>query len=110
MADRPWRKDTSGLVLTVRLTPKAARDEIGGPATLSDGRRVLAARVRAVPEKGAANRALADLLARALKAPKRSVAIVSGATARVKTVRIGGDPDALEAALARLLAETGDTS
>ena len=46
------------LRLEVRLTPRASCDLIEGEKLLSDGRRVLAARVRAVPEKGAANEAL----------------------------------------------------
>ena len=53
------------LRLDVRLTPRAARDFLEGETRLADGRRVLSARVRAVPEKGAANEALLSLIARA---------------------------------------------
>ena len=52
--------------LAVRLTPKSSRDEIVGVEHLSDGRAVLKARVRAVPEAGAANEALIRLLAKSL--------------------------------------------
>jgi uncharacterized protein len=36
------------LVLSVRLTPKSARDEIGGSDHLADGRTVLKVRLRAL--------------------------------------------------------------
>ncbi|MBB4304265.1 hypothetical protein GGD81_003323 [Rhodobium orientis] len=94
------------LTLTVRLTPKASKDGIDGVKALSDGRQVLAARVRAVPEKGAANAALEKLLAKALGVGKSQVAVVSGATSRLKTVRIAGDGAAISSALQRALDDT----
>ena len=63
-----------------------------GVETGADGRSHLKARVRAVPEKGAANTALEKLLARALDVPASSVTVVAGGTTRLKTVRITGDP------------------
>jgi len=86
---------SDGLVLAVRLTPKAARDAVDGVGRLADGSEVALARVRALPAKGAANAALIDLLAKALKIPKRSVKIVGGAGARVKRIRIAGDTGSL---------------
>ncbi|PLX34919.1 MAG: hypothetical protein C0605_12110 [Hyphomicrobiales bacterium] len=84
--------DQDGIRLTVRLTPNAARDMIEGEAELADGTRVLKARVRAVPEKGRANKALIKLLARTFgQAPSR-VSVVKGTTARKKTMHIKGDP------------------
>jgi uncharacterized protein (TIGR00251 family) len=47
-------------------------------------------KVNAPPEKGKANQALQELLAKTLKLPKKSVEIVRGETARVKVVRIYG--------------------
>jgi uncharacterized protein (TIGR00251 family) len=102
VADRPWRRTPDGLVLHVRLTPKAASDSIDGIAELSDGRAVLSARVRALPDKGAANAALEALVAKALNVAKRDVAIVAGATARLKTLKIAGDSNALEETCERL--------
>ena len=61
---RCYRVEPAAVVLTVRLTPRAARDSIDGVGTLSDGREVVLARVRAVPDKGEANRALVELLAK----------------------------------------------
>jgi uncharacterized protein YggU (UPF0235/DUF167 family) len=36
-----WREENAGLVIAVRLTPKAAVDRIDGIANLADGRAVL---------------------------------------------------------------------
>ena len=87
------------LRLEVRLTPRAARDAIEGETRLSDGRVVLAARVRALPEDGAANEALMRLIAKSCGVPRSSVTLVGGATSRLKTLRIEGDPAAISAAL-----------
>lgn len=84
-----------GLVVAVRLTPRAARDSIDGVGRLADGSEVLQVRVRAVPAEGAANRALVLILSKALKVPKSAVAIVAGGAARLKQVRIEGDPTSL---------------
>ena len=99
-----WRIGAGHVVLTVRLTPRAGRDWIEGIATLSDGRRVVAARVRAVPDRGAANQALIALLAKALDVPKSAVAIVAGNTARLKQVRVDGNPQELTRRLGALSA------
>lgn len=80
-------------VLRVRLTPNASADRIEGIEHAADGSAHLKCRVRAIPEKGAANAALETLLAKALKAPKSTVAVIGGTTARVKTVRIEPGPD-----------------
>ena len=85
-------KQAGAIVLAVRLTPRAGRDAIDGKAVLSDGREVVLARVRAVPERGGANDALIRLIADVLAVPKSAVTIDSGATARLKQVRVAGDP------------------
>lgn len=94
-----------GFRLQVRLTPGARQDALEGPARDSAGRVHLAARVRAAPEKGAANEALTTLLARALGVPKSAVSVARGGTSRLKTVAVAGGPAALAAARA-LLGET----
>ena len=91
------------LVLSVRLTPKSSRDGIDGMETRDDGRPVLKASVRAVPEAGKANEALLRLLAGALDLPVRSLSLASGSTGRVKTVRIDPAPAGLEERIARLI-------
>lgn len=66
--------------LTVRVTPRAGRDAVEG----FDAAGMLRVRVRAAPAEGAANAAVAQLLARALGLPGRDVVLVAGASARVK--------------------------
>lgn len=91
MSMPPFRSRADGIDLFVRLTPKAALDRIEGVETSADGRSQLKARVRAVPENGAANQALERLVAKALGVPGSSVSVVAGGTARLKTLRIVGD-------------------
>lgn len=102
MAARPFRVETTGLLLAIRLTPRASRDGIDG---VKDGRSgpVVQARVRAVPEDGRANNALVELVAAEIGVPKSTVAVASGHTARLKSLRISGDPAALEARVAAWL-------
>jgi uncharacterized protein len=99
MGARPWTAANGGLLLDVRLTPKGGRDALDGVAPLADGRAVLKARVRAAPHEGAANAALTRLIAKAAGVPASRVSIVGGATARIKRVRIAGEPRAIAAAL-----------
>jgi uncharacterized protein YggU (UPF0235/DUF167 family) len=96
----PWRVVADGLALTVRLTPKGGRDAIDGIETLSDGRVVLKARVRAAPEDGAANAALIALLARACGVARSGLTLLAGQTSRIKTFLITGDGAELAKALA----------
>jgi uncharacterized protein YggU (UPF0235/DUF167 family) len=95
----PWRSEPSGLVLFVRLTPRSDRDAIDGIARLADGRSVLKARVRALPNGGEANAALVRLIAGTLRVRPRDVSLVAGGSARLKRVQVAGEAAALAAAL-----------
>jgi len=97
-----WIATPDGVIVAIRLTPKGGRDSIDGIETLSDGRAVLKARVRAAPSEGEANAALGRVLAKALGVPPRDVAIVGGATSRVKRVKVAGDVATLTAALEKI--------
>jgi len=66
--------------LAVRVTPRSSADRIDG----FDAEGRLHVRVTAAPADGAANAAVAKLLAKALGLPGRDVMLVSGATAREK--------------------------
>jgi uncharacterized protein len=101
---RPWAAAAGGLVVCVRVTPKGGRDALDGIAPLSDGRTALKARVRAAPSEGAANAALVRLIAGVAGVPAGSVAIVRGAAARIKRLKIAGDPAVLAGALERATA------
>ncbi len=96
------RPQADGLRLRVRLTPKASRDAVGRLERLADGTEVLIVHVRAAPSEGAANAALTRLLADVLDVAKSKVDLVSGHTARVKTLKISGDGSALATRLATL--------
>jgi uncharacterized protein YggU (UPF0235/DUF167 family) len=60
-----------------------------------DGSAVIRVRVTAVPDKGKANAAAIVLLAKALGVPKSAISVVSGETARLKTIAVAGDPAVL---------------
>jgi len=99
----PWRHSQHGLTVTVRLTPKGGRDALDGVTSLADGTPVLRVRVRAAPHEGAANAALVAVLAKALAVPQGRVALVSGQSARVKTMSVEGESASLAARLEKAL-------
>lgn len=102
MSDRPYRIADGRLMVDVRLTPRGGRDALDGVDRLADGRGVLKARVRAVPEDGKANAALEALVASSLGVARSAVSVVQGKTARVKTLAVSGDPALLASAAAKL--------
>ncbi len=73
-----------GTALTVRVIPRAARDELAG--VLDDG--TLRIRLTAPPVDNKANEALIRFLARLLRVPKGNIEIVAGHTGRNKLVSI----------------------
>jgi uncharacterized protein len=75
----------TGARIDLRVVPRSPRTQIDG---VRDGR--LLVRVTAPPVDDAANDAVVETLARLLGVPKRSIRIVSGATARNKTVEVAG--------------------
>ena len=87
MVDFCERKD-SDLIVRVRLTPNARDNSVGG--TLADESAVqwLRASVRAAPEKGKANRAIIELLAKQLGIAKTRITLSSGPTGRAKKLVI----------------------
>jgi uncharacterized protein len=99
----PYELAAAGIKIQVRLTPRGGRDAIEGLEVLADGRAVLKARVRAVPEKGAANGALEALLAKALGSPKSNVSVVAGGVSRLKVVEVLGDASRLAKKMEELL-------
>lgn len=85
------------MALHLRVTANAGADRIDGTERRDDGSAVLRVRVTAVPDKGKANAAVITLLSKALGVPKSAVRLVSGETARLKTIAIDGDPAVLAA-------------
>jgi uncharacterized protein len=102
LTSKPWVQTADGVTLDVRLTPRGGRDAIEGVERRADGRIVLKARVRAAPFEGQANEALCRLLAQELGIAPRQVEIAAGEGARIKRLRIAGDPRRLVDLLDRL--------
>ena len=75
----------SGVVLAVRVQPRASRDEVAGAI---EG--ALKIRLCAPAVENRANEALTEFLAAVLKVPKSSVRILSGERGRTKRVEITG--------------------
>ncbi len=96
----PLRPGRGGLLLSLRVTPGAAHDEVGGLHTAADGAVSLIVKVTAAPDKGRANKAVIETLARACRLPKSALSLVSGETGRSKTVLVSGDGAAVEALVA----------
>jgi uncharacterized protein (TIGR00251 family) len=99
-----WRYSTQGISIALRVTPRGGRDDIDGLETLANGRTVVKVRVRAIADGGEANRAVMELLAKALGVPKAKVRMLSGTTSRLKQIAVDGDPAKLGDALRRLTA------
>ena len=100
---RGGRHGDAGVIVRFRLMPKSSKDAVDGLEMTAEGK-AFKARVRAVPEDGAANAALEKLAAEWLGIPKSSVSLISGSKSRVKTLRFSGDVKILEDRLqARLL-------
>ena len=76
---------TDGVIISVRVMPRAGRSEIAG---VREG--ALLVRLNAPPVDGAANAELIEVLAEALSVPKRDVSIASGMSSKQKRVRISG--------------------
>ena len=72
-------------LITVKVQPKASRDEIVG--WQGD---VLRLRVTAAPEGGRANAAVAELVAEALDVAKTRVSVARGRAGRTKILRVEG--------------------
>lgn len=98
MTPRPFRTTRDGLLIDIRLTPRAAKDAFD---RMKEGR--LLARVRAVPEDSRANAALVELVADEIGVAKSTVSLAAGKTSRLKTLLIAGDPKTLEARVAAWL-------
>jgi hypothetical protein len=92
-------REPDSIKFALRLTPKGGRDAVDGWGRDADGAPILRARVAAPPQDGKANSALIALLAAAFAVPRSAVTITAGTSARIKRVRIGGDPAALSTTL-----------
>jgi uncharacterized protein (TIGR00251 family) len=81
----PVIEENNGIILTVKVIPRAAKTCIAGM-----GDNALRIRIKAPPVDNAANEALCDFLAAALGVRRGAVNILSGAASRTKRVHIAG--------------------
>jgi uncharacterized protein len=81
------KETPEGIVLAVKVTPKASRSEIIGWES-----EALKIRIAAVPEKGDANAELIRFISKTLKISKAQLKIISGDTSRHKRLCIRGVP------------------
>lgn len=105
MTGTPVAAAAGGVRVQIRLTPKASRGRIDGPAAEADGGTVLKVSVTAVPEDGKANAALIKLLSKEWRVPKSAMEIVQGATDRRKVLHITGETEDLLARLDQWMAK-----
>ncbi|MGD8633276.1 MAG: DUF167 domain-containing protein, partial [Anaerolineales bacterium] len=95
MTKKTWRSrefklsdGKQGAALTIRVTPRARKTEIGG--VLEDG--TLRVRIAAPPVEGKANKALIKFLSKVLGVRKNMVEIVAGERGLDKIISIVGMP------------------
>ena len=85
MSNSNFKETKNGLILPVKVVPKASKNAIVG---WENGE--LKVRLNAIPEKGEANEELIAFLAKSWKLPKSSLSIHSGETSRHKKILIRG--------------------
>ena len=79
------RETSGGTLLSVKLQPRASKNEIGTP--LGDELKI---KVTAPPVDAAANQALIELLAKKLDCARGRVELIRGQTSRHKTLKLYG--------------------
>ncbi len=79
------RETSDGVLLSVKLQPRASKNEIGAP--LGDELKI---KVTAPPVDAAANEALVELLAEKLDCAPNRVEIVRGHKSRHKVIKLHG--------------------
>jgi len=79
------RVESDGVILSVKLQPRASANEIGEP--LGNELRI---KVTAPPVDSAANEALVKLLAERLDCPRNRIELVRGNTSRHKVLKLHG--------------------
>ena len=80
-----------GVIVTVKVTPRARRETIEAPGPDA----ALRVRVTAPANDGKANAAVIALLANAWDVPKSALSIAGGQTSRLKRILVRGNPAVL---------------
>ncbi len=83
-----FEKNENSILLSVKLTPKAANAAIKGTTLDDKENEFLKISVVSPPEKGRANEELIKIIAQKLNITKSSIKIVSGEASRYKKLKI----------------------
>ena len=81
----PLKQTSDGVTFSVKVQPRARKNAITG--TVGDALKLA---LTAPPVEGKANQAAIEFLADFFDIPRSSVTIASGATSRLKVIRISG--------------------
>jgi uncharacterized protein YggU (UPF0235/DUF167 family) len=84
----PLQEKNGHTYLTVKVTPRGSANKIQALETDLFGDTILKIMVTAIPDKGEANQAVVELIAKTFRLPKRAITIVAGKTSRIKIVTI----------------------
>jgi len=95
----PFTAVPDGIRIRIHAHPGARRDAVEGLRPEADGAVALRVAVRAAPQDGKANAAIAKLLAAEWGMPRSALSLVAGATDRRKSFHLAGRPEALLAML-----------
>ncbi|HEY6352405.1 MAG TPA: DUF167 domain-containing protein [Candidatus Angelobacter sp.] len=94
----PLKQTANGITFSIKVQPRARKNAITGAIG-----EALKLSLTAPPVEGKANHAVIDFLADFFDIPRSSVTIASGASSRLKLIRIAGaNLQALEQRLQRL--------
>jgi uncharacterized protein len=78
------------LYLRIKVIPKCPKSELIEVITDGEGEKTYKIRLKAVPEKGKANRELIKFLSKHYSVAKENISIISGKTDRLKLIKIIG--------------------
>jgi len=92
-----FRETNNAIILTVRVIPRASKDEIQG--VMGDALKI---RIQAPPVEGKANAYLVKFLSKHWKIPRTSIEILSGETGRNKRLKIANPTNELRAILSSI--------
>ncbi|HFC04270.1 MAG TPA: DUF167 domain-containing protein [Rhizobiales bacterium] len=79
--------------MRIRLTPNSSRDQIDGLVKMANGDCALKVRVRAVPEKGRANKSAIKLIAKSAGLAPSKFLLASGGKDRNKELLVTDEDD-----------------
>ena len=91
---------SSGVLVSLSITPKARTSTVGGIVDSPDGP-ALRVRITESPEKGKANAAVIKLLSREWKILKKNISVARGGKRRRKLLLVEGESPALLSDLQR---------